>query len=82
MARAELLRSIYRRYFTTSGRILGELAGARDLTPAVIKEWFEYLFRAPEARRCAVFCPYGIDTAEFTMLGRDLLLRLGLRPTG
>ena len=76
--RAELLRSVYRRYFTTPGRLLGELAGARELTPAVIKEWFKYFFQCTECRRCAVFCPYGIDTAEFTMLGRDLLLRLGL----
>ena len=76
--RAELIRSIYRKYFTVTGRVLGELAGARELTPEVIKEWFKYFFQCTECRRCAVFCPYGIDTAEFTMLGRDLLLRLGI----
>ena len=76
--RAELLRSIYRRYFTTAGRWLGKLAGARDLTPEVIKEWFKYFFQCTECRRCAIFCPYGIDTAEITMLARDLLLRLGI----
>ena len=76
--RAELIRSIYRKYFTVAGRGLGELAGARALTPDVIKEWFKYFFQCTECRRCAVFCPHGIDTAEFTMLGRDLLLRLGL----
>jgi Fe-S oxidoreductase len=76
--RAELLRSIYRKYLTPSGRVFGELAGARALTPEVIKEWFKYFFQCTECRRCAVFCPYGIDTAEITMLARDLLLRLGL----
>ena len=76
--RAELLRSVYRRYFTTAGRLMGELAGARELDESVIKEWFKYFFQCTECRRCAVFCPYGIDTAEITMLGRDLLLRLGL----
>ena len=76
--RAELIRSIYRKYFTLSGRVLGDLAGARELTPEVIKEWFKYFFQCTECRRCAVFCPHGIDTAEFTMLGRDLLLRLGI----
>ncbi len=30
--RAELLRSVYRRDFTTAGKILGELAGGRELT--------------------------------------------------
>jgi Fe-S oxidoreductase len=75
--RAELLRSIYRRYFTTSGKIFGELAGARDLTEAVLKEWFYYFYQCTECRRCSVFCPYGIDTAEVTMIGRELLNLVG-----
>ena len=41
--RAELLRSVYRRYFTASGKRFGKLAGARDLTIDVLKEWFYYL---------------------------------------
>ncbi|MBN1609103.1 MAG: (Fe-S)-binding protein [Polyangiaceae bacterium] len=76
--RAELLRSVYRKHSTLSGRLLGELAGARELTADVVKEWFKYFFQCTECRRCAVFCPYGIDTAEITMLARDLLLRIGL----
>src|SRR5664280_2512666 len=42
--RAELLRSVYRRYFTTAGK-LGRLAGARDLTVDVLKEWFYYFYQ-------------------------------------
>ncbi|MCG6551468.1 MAG: (Fe-S)-binding protein, partial [Candidatus Magnetominusculus sp. LBB02] len=76
--RAELLRSIYRREFTTAGKILGKIAGARDLTEAVLKEWWYYFFQCTECRRCSVFCPYGIDTAEITMIARELLNLLGL----
>lgn len=76
--RAELLRSVYRRDFTTAGKILGRLAGARPLTPQVIKEWFLYFYQCTECRRCSVFCPYGIDTAEITMMGRELLNSIGL----
>ncbi|MBW1871642.1 MAG: (Fe-S)-binding protein [Deltaproteobacteria bacterium] len=76
--RAELLRSVYRNDFTMAGKILGKFAGARPLTIDVIKEWFYYFFQCTECRRCSVFCPYGIDTAEITMMGRDLLGRLGL----
>lgn len=76
--RAELLRSIYRNDFTTAGKILGRLAGARELTYDVIKEWFYYFFQCTECRRCSVFCPYGIDTAEITIIGRELLNLLGL----
>ena len=75
--RAELLRSIYRRYFTTSGKLLGKLAGARELTPSVLKEWFYYFYQCTECRRCSAFCPYGIDQAEITMMGRELLNLVG-----
>ena len=75
--RAELLRSIYRRYFTTSGKLLGKIAGARELTANVLKEWFYYFYQCTECRRCSVFCPYGIDQAEITMLGRELLNLVG-----
>ncbi|TAM46963.1 MAG: (Fe-S)-binding protein [Acidobacteria bacterium] len=76
--RAELLRSVYRNDFTTAGKILGRVAGARKLTPAVLKEWFYYFYQCTECRRCSVFCPYGIDTAEITMLARELLNLVGL----
>ena len=76
--RAELLRSVYRKDFTTAGKILGKIAGARELTVDVLKEWFYYFYQCTECRRCSVFCPYGIDTAEITMLARELLNLVGL----
>ncbi|SMB98785.1 putative sulfite reductase-associated electron transfer protein DsrK [Thermanaeromonas toyohensis ToBE] len=78
--RAELLRSIYRRDFTTVGKILGKLVGARDLTVEVVKEWYYYFYQCTECRRCSLYCPFGIDTAEITMLGRELLGLLGCYP--
>jgi len=76
--RAELIRSVYRKEFTTAGKILGKMAGARELTLDVLKEWWYYFFQCTECRRCSVFCPYGIDQAEITMIGRELLNLLGL----
>jgi len=76
--RAELLRSVYRNDFTAAGKILGALAGARPLTLDVLKEWWYYFFQCTECRRCSVFCPYGIDTAEITIMARELLNLLGL----
>ncbi|HYL79970.1 MAG TPA: (Fe-S)-binding protein [Candidatus Acidoferrum sp.] len=75
--RAELLRSVYRRYFTLAGRLCPGLAGGRELTEDVLKEWFYYFYQCTECRRCSVFCPYGIDTAEVTMIGRELLNLVG-----
>lgn len=78
VVRAELLRSIYRKEYTTAGRILGRLAGGRELTASVLKELWYYFFQCTECRRCSLFCPYGIDTAEVTLIARELLNLLGL----
>ncbi|MEP0827497.1 MAG: 4Fe-4S dicluster domain-containing protein [bacterium] len=76
--RAELLRSVYRKDFTTAGKILGKMAGGRELTVPVLKEWFYYFYQCTECRRCSVFCPYGIDTAEITIISRELLNLVGI----
>ncbi len=76
--RAELLRSVYRNDFTFGGKLLGKLAGGRELTVDVIKEWFYYFFQCTQCRRCSVFCPFGIDTAEITILARELLNLVGI----
>ena len=76
--RAELLRSVYRNDFTKAGKIFGKFAGAREMTINVLKEWWYYFFQCTECRRCSVFCPYGIDTAEITIMAREIFNLLGL----
>ena len=73
VARQDLMRSVYRRYFTLPGKLFPWLVGARDLTRDVLDEWYNYFHQCSECRRCSVFCPYGIDTAEITMAARDIL---------
>ena len=75
--RAELLRSVYRNDFTRMGKILGKVNGARPMTIDVLKEWWYYLFQCSECRRCSVFCPYGIDTAEISMAAREIMDHVG-----
>lgn len=76
--RAELIRSVYRKEFTVAGKIFGKMAGARELTVDVLKEWWYYFYQCTECRRCSIYCPYGIDQAEITIIGRELLNLLGL----
>jgi len=75
--RSELLRSVYRKNYTLAGKLFGQLAGGRELTEDVVKEWYYYFYQCTECRRCSVFCPYGIDTCEITMMGRELLDLVG-----
>jgi len=77
VARQELMRSVYRRYFTLAGKLVPGLVGARDLTRELLDEWFSYFWQCSECRRCSVFCPYGIDTAEVTMAARSILDTVG-----
>ncbi len=77
VARQDLMRSVYRRYFTLPGKLFPKLVGARDLSRDVLDEWYSYYNQCSECRRCSVFCPYGIDTAEVTMAGREILASIG-----
>ncbi len=76
--RQELMRSVYRRYFTKPGKVFRKLAGAQDLTEELLEQWVSYFYQCSECRRCSVFCPYGIDTAEITMAAREILDSIGL----
>ncbi len=79
-ARAELLRKVYRRHFTTAGKVAGRLAAAEELSESVLKEWYTYFYQCSECRRCAVFCPLGVDTAEITMAAREIMACIGIAP--
>ena len=78
VARQDLMRSVYRRYFTLPGKLFPKLVGARDLTKEVLDEWYSYYNQCSECRRCSVFCPYGIDTAEVTMAAKEIMDSVGL----
>jgi Fe-S oxidoreductase len=78
VARADLLRKVYKRYFTLGGKIWGRANDAEDLTPELLEDWFVYFYQCSECRRCSVFCPYGIDTAEITMAAREIMAAAGI----
>ena len=83
VARQDLLRRVYRRYFTFAGKFWGALGmpgfvGAADLKREMLDEMYSYYHQCSECRRCSVFCPYGIDTAEITMAAREILARVGI----
>ena len=78
VARQDLLRSVYRRYYTLAGKVFPKLVGARDMTKEVLDDWYSYFHQCSQCRRCSVFCPYGIDTAEISMAARDVMDAVGL----
>jgi len=78
--RTDLIRRIYRKFCTFSGRLFGRLAGAADFDPADLDEWAEVFYECTGCRRCAAFCPFGIDHSVITRKGRAILDQLGRTP--
>ncbi|HKJ53154.1 MAG TPA: (Fe-S)-binding protein [Gammaproteobacteria bacterium] len=78
VARQDLLRSVYRRHYTLAGKLFPSLVGARDLDRSVLDEWYSYFHQCSQCRRCSVYCPYGIDTAEISMAAREIMDTVGV----
>ena len=78
VARQDLFRKVYRRYFTLGGKLFPKLVGAEDLTESVLEDWYRYFNQCSECRRCSVYCPYGIDTAEITMAAKEIMDSIGV----
>jgi len=77
VARAELMRRVYRRYFTPAG-LFPDLGEASDFDEDLLQKWYTYFYQCSECRRCSVFCPYGIDTAEITIAAREIMASIGV----
>jgi len=77
VGRQDLLRQVYRRYFTLAGKLFPKLVGAKDLTRDMLDDWYNYFHQCSQCRRCSVYCPYGIDTAEISMAAREILDSVG-----
>jgi Fe-S oxidoreductase len=78
VARQDLLRKVYRRNFTFAGKYFPKLVGAVDLTKEVLDDWWSYFHQCSQCRRCSVYCPYGIDTAEISMAAREIMDSVGV----
>lgn len=71
--RAKLLRSVYLRHLTQRGKIFKGLVGAKKLDRKMLKEWFKRFYECTMCRRCAVFCPFGVDNMAIVRTGRVLM---------
>ena len=78
--RTDLIRRIYKKHCTISGRLLGRLAGAEDFDPGDLEEWEKIFYECTGCRRCASYCPFGIDHSVITRKGRAILDKLGRTP--
>ncbi len=78
--RTDRIRKIYKRYYTPSGRVLRVFSRSGDLNQREIEEWAETFYECTGCRRCAVYCPMGIDHSVITRKGRAIVHKLGKTP--
>lgn len=78
--RTDLIRRIYRKYCTITGRLFGRFAGAADFDPDDLEEWRKIWYECTGCRRCAMYCPFGIDHSVITRKGRAILDQLDMTP--
>jgi Fe-S oxidoreductase len=78
--RSNLIRKIYKNYNTLSGKLFRRLNGNGDLKEENIEKWAQYFYECTGCRRCATFCPFGIDHSVITRKGRAIVDKLGMTP--
>jgi Fe-S oxidoreductase len=79
-ARSDLIRRIYTRYGTAWGDVLNAIGMARDIEADELETWVRDFYECSGCRRCAKFCPFGIDNSVLTRKGRAVVHALGKSP--
>lgn len=80
--RAQLLRDACRRAAPLPGRLRNALGldNPPALDRATLAVWMRDFYECTGCRRCAVFCPLGLDNSVITRKARSILHDLGLTP--
>ena len=78
--RTDRIRRLFKRHTSLTGQLLGGLVGAQDYQDGEIKEWAELFYECTGCRRCARYCPMGIDHSVVTRKARAMVNKLGLTP--
>jgi Fe-S oxidoreductase len=75
--RAELIREVYRKYFTKAGQFVPALYEARDPDETLMDELYESAYACTGCRRCMYFCPFSIDNAWVVAAAKGMLIAAG-----
>lgn len=78
--RSDLIRRLFKRYGSALGPLLKTVGSARDVDPEELETWQRDFYECSGCRRCARFCPLGIDNSVITRKGRAVVHTLGASP--
>ncbi len=79
--KVDIVSSVYRRYYTFTGKIFPALVNARDLNEETTAEMVDLLFGAcTMCGRCTSHCSIGVDISYLVRTGRSMLANMGMVP--
>jgi len=75
--RAELIRRVYKKYFTRTGRFMPSLVEGREPDDRLLDELYHTTYACTGCRRCMYYCPFSIDTTWLLGVAKAMLLAAG-----
>jgi len=75
--RAELIRRVYKKYFTRSGQFLPSLYEGREVDNRLLDELYRSTYACTGCRRCMYYCPFSIDTTWLLGVAKAMLIAAG-----
>lgn len=79
--KVDIVASIYRRYNTTTGKLVPWLTKARKLDDATIEDMVDLLYGScTMCGRCNKHCSVGVDIEYLVRVGRAMLAEMGYTP--
>ncbi len=80
VARAEVIRKLFRRYFRAEGKLAPWLGETMELTDEALDKVYDAAFTCTGCRRCVTYCPFGIDTQMIQSIAKLLLVGADREP--
>ena len=75
--RAELIRRVYKKYFTRSGQFIPSLYEGREVDDRLLDELYRSTYACTGCRRCMYYCPFSIDTTWLLGVAKAMLIAAG-----
>ncbi len=76
-SRAQLIRKVFRKYFTIQGKLIPSVVEATAPNDKLLEDLYRASYACTSCRRCMYYCPFSIDTTWFTSIGRAMLVAIG-----
>jgi len=75
--RADLIRKVYKKYFTKAGEFVPALYEGRDPDDNLLDQLYESTYACTGCRRCMYYCPFSIDTTWILSVAKAMLIAAG-----